>query len=167
LKVMLYELLSHDYKAGPNPHGVLKSEVLFEQVLYSQPAEIRYLYSILNTGRLPQNWVEGPNITTIKAMLLDLKGSYSNTHHLDAARLGRFLQKAISGIETAQAGRYVLRGEDGKTYLERSTRYWFPPLTVARRQYEQHIMMTVDWPPMKDWEGDPDEGSFGRGEDIL
>lgn len=156
-EAMLHELLHRDIAAGPNPRRVIKTTALFEQVLYAQGSDIGYIHMILENGRLPQNWVDGASVSTIKAMHEDLRRRFPVSLHISENKFGRLLRKVFSEIEKEPNGRFfVSKGASGFVH-ERSTRYIFPDLTEARRQFQNYVGVPVDWDTdIDEWQSDPE-----------
>jgi hypothetical protein len=157
-EAMLHELLHRDFTTGPNPKQVIKSEALFEQILQAQGPELGYIHLILENGRLPQNWVDGPSVTTIRALLDELRRAFpSNSGFVSEVRLGRTLHKVLPEISTEPAGRYQVKVADGVPVVHRSTRYLFPPLAEARRAFQRYIGVPVKWDEdISAWQRDPE-----------
>jgi hypothetical protein len=156
---MLDELLHRDLSQGPSPRRVIKTEALFEQIILAQPADLAYVHMILDHGRLPQNWLEGATVTTIQALFTELRQRYPEARYVSEIRLGRLLHEIFLGIHTAANGRYFVKvGGSGQLIAQRSTKYIFPPLAEARRQFERHIGITaVPWSAdVDDWQIDPE-----------
>jgi len=158
---MLYDLLCHDVATGPNPRRIIKTEALFEQIIRAQGPEVRYLHQILDSTLLPQANEErnGWGSTTIKAMWVDLQRTQANSQYVTLVGFGRFLNRVIPGIRTAQNGTFVVRVNLGlgPNEEERSTRYHFPPLTDCRADFARFIGQPVPWTNDREkWEPDID-----------
>ncbi len=169
-EAMLYDLLKRDISIGPDPRKTIKTEALFEQIVQSQGPDFAYLHMILENGRLPQNWLEGPAITTIRAMMEELRRSIPNARFLNEIGLGRRLNKVFPNISTQVHGRYFIRMSDNGPIVERSKRYIFPPLPEARRQFERFAGVPVPWDTSVDeWQNDPepDGEDDGSGAGII
>jgi len=156
-EAMLHELLHRDLTQGPDPRRIIKTEALFEQVLHAQGGDIGYIHMILENGRLPQNWVDGPSVTTIRAMHEDLRRRFPEARYVSEIRLGKLLRKIFSEIEKEPNGRFfVMKAASGFVH-ERSTRYIFPDLADARRQFQRYIGAPVDWnDDIDEWQNDPE-----------
>jgi hypothetical protein len=154
---MLHELLLRDISVGPDPRQTIKTKGLAEQILMAQGPEVRFLHSILNAGRLPQNWVSGAHATTIKALLVDLRRGYPAASFINDSVLGRQVKKMVPSVHTTAAGEYrASLGPDSPEWVERSTRYSFPPIKQARSEFEAFVGITIDWDPdVNVWQSDP------------
>ena len=164
-EAMLHELLRRDIAVGPDPRRVIKTTALFEQMLQAQPSDIGYIHLILENGRLPQNWVDGSSVTTIRAMYEELRRRFPEARYINEIRLGRLLRKVFPDIEKEPNGRFfVHRAASGFIY-ERSTRYIFPDLTEARRLFQNFVGIPVDWDlNVDEWQDDPEPETPGGGD---
>ena len=109
LEAMLFDLLNRSLKDGPDPQVTIKNDELFNQIINAATPEVRYLYQILEDGRLPQNTVHGRRSTTIKALMADFRLNFPGFNHVNATGLGRFIKGAIPAINSNPAGRYLVR----------------------------------------------------------
>ena len=168
-EAMLHELLARDLSDGPDPRKVIHTEALFEQMRLAQGPEIAYLHMILENGRLPQNWLEGPAITTIRALHEEMRSRFPLSGRNGEISLGKLMAKTFPNVRKQANGRYfVKKSEDGKLMLERSTRYLFPPLSHARRTFERHVGMATTWNENVDeWECDPDPDGSDPSDDSI
>lgn len=157
-EAMLHELLHRDTSTGPNPRRVIKTEALFEQILHAQGPEIAYIHQILESGRLPQNWVDGPAITTIRALVDELRKAFpASSGFVSDVRLGRTLKKVFRTIETEPSGRFFVKMGELDAVLQRSTRYIFPSLATVRREFERYLGVPIGWNEDIDaWQSDPE-----------
>lgn len=155
---MLYDLLDRDLSIGPDPRLIIKTEALFEQIVQSQGVEFAYLHMILENGRLPQNWVDGPSVTTIKAMFEELRRSFPQGRYVNEIGLGRYLNKVFSQIGSQVNGRYFVKlNDNGDPMFERSKRYIFASLPTARKQFERFAGVPIPWDTsVAEWQNDPD-----------
>jgi hypothetical protein len=153
---MLHDLLSRDLTQGPDPRKTIKNDALFDQVILAAPPEIRYIYQILDEGRLPQNDVAGPNSTTIKALFVDFQRSFPRSGFVSAIGLGRMLKSVIPGIQSKINGRYRTGiDKNGIVTSEASTRHTLPALGACREAFESHIGQKVPWShPDAEWQSD-------------
>lgn len=166
---MLYELMTRDFSNGPDPRRTIKTEALFEQVLQAQGPELQYMHLVLESGRLPQNWVDGAMTSTVRAMQEDLRRRFPGTRFGSEVRLGRQLKKVFERITTHANGKFCVGTSDDGPLFERSTRYVFPPLHLARKQFEAYIGQAVPWDQqVSDWQLDPEPGGDEEGvEDVV
>jgi hypothetical protein len=141
---MLHELLNRDFRKGPDPRRTIKNEGLSEQIIRAQPADVRYLRQILDEGRLPQNDMSGRNVTTTKALWAEMQATQADAKYVSQIRLGKFLGQVIPEIERKGSGRYKAPGSE-RGGFERSTQLMFPPLSICRRRFEQHLGTPVAW----------------------
>lgn len=166
---MLHDLLRRDIELGPDPRRIIKTAALFEQVLLAGPPEVRYVHGVLDQGRLPQNWLTTAGSTTIKAMLLDLRQNHREATYVDLIGLGRQIRKMVPSARTAPNGRFfVMKDQAGEMIFERSTRYDFPSLPEARRDFERFIGMAVPWSAdVEAWQTDPDREGECDEDDVI
>jgi Family of unknown function (DUF5906) len=154
-EAMLHDLLARDITKGPNPRIVLHTQARTMQVLITADPYIKMLHSFLTEGRLPQNWLLAANMTTIKAMHVELQRVYGDRHLSDMS-LGKLIQETIPGIRTRPNGNYVAGWHEEEPIKERSTHYSLPPLREARRMFEARIGAKVDWGnDLADWVQEP------------
>lgn len=156
-EAMLHDLLHRDVRNGPDPRQIIRTEALFDQVLLAQGPELRYVHHLLDTGRLPQNIVAGAFSTTIKALVMDMRAQHFDAGYFNDVRLGRVLRQIIPGIRTVVSGTFLATDKSGETFKERSTRYTFPPLAQARREFEKYLRTPVSWSEVAEWQNDPDD----------
>lgn len=157
-EAMLHELLHRDTSKGPNPRQVIKTAALFDQIIQVQGPEIGYIHMILEHGRLPQNWVDGAAVTTIKALVEELRRSFpSSSGYVTEIGLGKTLKRVLPSIRTQPAGRYFVKMGEFGAVLQRSTRYVFGALASVRREFEQHVGAPIRWnEDIEDWQSDPE-----------
>jgi len=157
-EAMLHELLHTDTSKGPNPRQVIKTAALFDQIIQVQGPEIGYIHMILEHGRLPQNWVDGAAVTTIKALVEELRRSFpSSSGYVTEIGLGKTLKRVLPSIRTQPAGRYFVKMGEFGAVLQRSTRYVFGALASVRREFEQHVGAPIRWnEDIEDWQSDPE-----------
>ena len=156
-EAMLHDLLARDLGDGPDPHITIKTDALFEQILYTQPPEMRYLFHILDEARLPQNEVAGPTSTTIKAMYSEFQSLHPDARYVSMPGLARFIKSAIPDMKTYAAGKYVVPKFKGGGDTERSTRYTFPDLPLSRGAFEIFVGQRVPWSnDLTAWQSDTD-----------
>jgi hypothetical protein len=125
------------------------------------------LHGILEGGRLPQNWIAGPNSTTIKAMVEELHHLYRDAWRIDAVSLGRFINKALPNVRRFQGGTYFVKKVDSGFLSERSTQYIFPPLERCRHDFAKFMNMPVTWADVEEWQSDPDPREDNRDDEVL
>jgi hypothetical protein len=164
---MLHDFLNRDQSHGPDPQKTIKTHALFAQVLLAQPPEVRYLHGILETGRLPQNWIVGPNATTIRAMVEELRQVYRDARRIDVVSLGRFINKALPNVRKHQGGVYFVKKVDSGFLQERSMQYLFPPLEQARRAFSHFMNMPITWADVGEWQSDPDPREEAGDQEVL
>jgi hypothetical protein len=157
-EAMLHELLGRDISKGPNPRQVIKTAALFDQIIQAQGPEIGYIHMILEHGRLPQNWVDGPAVTTIRALVEELRRAFpSSSGYVGEIALGKTLRRVLQSVRTQPAGRYFVKMGDFSPVLQRSTRYSFGPLASVRREFEQYLGVPIAWnEDIEDWQSDPE-----------
>jgi len=156
-EAMLHELMHRDVTQGPDPRRIIKTEALFEQVLHAQGSDVGYIHMLLENGRLPQNWLDGPSVTTVRAMHDDLRRRFPEVRYISEIRLGRLLKKIFRDVETEPNGRFFIMKTARGFVTERSTRYIFPDLAEARRQFQRYIGVPVDWDTdVDEWQSDPE-----------
>lgn len=156
-EAMLHELLHRDLSQGPDPRRIIKTEALFEQMLHAQSGDIGFIHMLLEHGRLPQNWLDGPDVTTIRAMHDELRHRFPEARYITEIRLGRIISKIFEGIEKEPNGRYFVKVGESGPITQRSTRYIFPPLVEARRRFQQYMGVPVPWnDDITAWQPDPD-----------
>ena len=156
-EAMLYDLLHRDLKQGADPRRIIRTEALFEQVLLAGGPELRYVHHLLDAGRLPQNIVAGAASTTIKALVMDMRSQHFDAGYINDVRLGKLLHEMVPGVRTAISGTYLATDKSGETFKERSTRYTFPALSQARREFEKYVRTPVSWSEVAEWQNDPDD----------
>ncbi|MDP2225934.1 MAG: PriCT-2 domain-containing protein [Moraxellaceae bacterium] len=157
-EAMLYDLLTHDVSAGPDPRKILKGPELFEQMIRSANPYVRYLHGLLECGRLPHYESGAPNTTCIAALWDEFRTKQGRPTHTNDSQLAKTLKKAIGVRSLGQVGRFA--GPGGAA--ERSTNYQFPPLAIARRAFEGHVGMVVQWEnDLSEWQADSDMSVIG------
>jgi hypothetical protein len=144
-EAMMFELLHRDTSLGPNPLKTIKTAELFMQILRAQPPFVQYLHRILEEGRLPQNTLSGPGSSTVRALLMDMRQQHPELQRFNDNALGMKLRDFFPGITHQQNGRYKPPfHREGEPY-ERSTRYDFPPLAIAREMFSKKIGCPIAW----------------------
>ena len=162
-EAMLYELLHRDITKGPNPRRVIKTEARVMQILMAESPYVKFLHSLLDQGRLPQNAVGSANTTTAKALVQDLTRNYSERHLNDVA-LGKLLREILPTITSRPNGKYVSHFTPDGPVMEISTEYTFPPLPDARKLFETKLGGAVPWSNnLEKWQADP---AFPGAEDF-
>jgi hypothetical protein len=155
---MLHDLLIHDISRGPDPTITIKGPELSLQILRAQPFYIQYFHRVLDEGRLPQNTVAGPSVTTIRALHADMKAQHPEARYLNDNALGRHLRDLFPEIRSNPGGSYIVRVENGVNLTERSTTYYFPRLIEARRIFEDSIGAPIEWSnDLQNWLSDVDD----------
>lgn len=162
-EAMLYDLLTRDILSGPDPRKTIKTTGLFEQIIRAGNPMLRYVYELLDEGSLPQPGApgNGPGRTTIQALHGEMRERYPAGRFSSAIELGRFIAHVFPTVETTQSGTFIKWGA-GREERKRSTRYTFPSLSVARRQFQAFMRLTVPWTrTLNDWEnGSESERDF-------
>jgi Primase C terminal 2 (PriCT-2)/Family of unknown function (DUF5906) len=162
-EAMLYELLQRDITKGPNPRRVIKTEARVMQILMAESPYVKFLHSLLDQGRLPQNAVGSANTTTTKALVHDLTRNYSE-RHLNDVGLGKLLREILPTITSRPNGKYVSHFTPDGPVMELSTEYTFPPLPDARKLFEARLGGFVPWSNnLEKWQADP---AFPGAEDF-
>lgn len=168
-EAMLHELLHRDWKVGPNPTRIIKTTALFEQIIQVQGAEIGYIHMILDHGRLPQNWLDGASVTTIRALVEELRRTFiGSSGYVTEISFGRTLNKVFKTIHRQPHGRYFVKMGDLHPVMQRSVRYGFGDLATARREFEQYIGVPVEWnEDIVDWQSDPEPEWHEDDTDVI
>ena len=140
---MMHDLLRRDIRQGPDPRKTIKTTALFGQILEASQVEFRYLHQLLDAGAMPggSQRESGRCATTISDLWADFLASFPSARYANKATLGRRLQKLVPEIRTEQNGTY----HGGRSGGERSTRYIWPPLSVARKAFERSAGQEVEW----------------------
>ncbi len=157
-EAMLFDLVTRDISTGPDPRKTIKTPELFEQIIRAGSPGLRYVYELLDEGRLPQPSVRGngPGRTTIGALHAEMMQRFPRGGFTSPSELGRFISRLFPTIKTVQSGTFTER-TSGLVENHRSTRYTFPPLAIARRQFEAHMRQIIPWTrTIDDWDDDSD-----------
>jgi hypothetical protein len=157
-EAMLHDLLQRDISEEPDPRRVIKTAALFDQIIQAQGPEIGYIHMILEHGRLPQNWVDGPAVTSIRALVEELRRSFpSSSGYVTEIALGKTLKRVLKSVRTQPAGRYFVKMGEAGAVLQRSTRYAFGALSSVRREFAQYLGVPIGWnEDIEDWQRDPE-----------
>ena len=113
---------------------------------------------ILHQGRLPQNLVAGPESTTIRALVEDMRLRFPTERRISDVALGRHLKKIIPTITSDQNGKYLVRfvGKAASVF-ETSMQHDLPELAEARKAFEVFVGVAVPWPEeIQAWQQDPE-----------
>ncbi len=141
------------------PRKTIRTVGLFDQIMYAQGPEVRYLFQILEEGTLPQPDApgNGPGVTTIKALYQGMRESQASAHYVQMAMFGKAIKKMFPDVRTVPSGAYI---DPRRIALppERSTRYNFPPLADCRHMFEAYVRQPIPWSnDIEDWQGGLDE----------
>ena len=154
-EAMLFELLHRDISKGPNPRRVIRTEALVMQILMAESPYVKYLHSLLDQARLPQNAVGGSNTTTAKALVQELMKNYTERHLNDVA-LGKLLREILPTMTSRPNGKFIAYFTADGPVEEISTQYIMPPLPEARRLFAARLGGVVPWSnDLTEWQADP------------
>ncbi len=147
---MLYELMHHNWRQGPDPQKNIRSTALFEQARRGMPPEENYVFGLLDEGRLPTQPGSESNQTSIDSMWNDFKATNPSAKFASKVGLGKALKRVLGPCISTRPHRPVAEAvrqtKDGPVPAPlRSTEYTFAPLPECRRQYELHVGLPVDW----------------------
>lgn len=151
---MLYDLLSRDVAAGPDPRHTIKTSGRFDQILRAQGPEFRYIFQLLDDGLLPQPDASGngPGVTTVQAIFNEMRAAHPGGQYVHKGDFGKRLRAIIPGIKDVQSG-WFIEGYGPNAARSRSTRYIFPPLSQCRRNFEAYAGQKVPWSnALEDWQ---------------
>lgn len=168
-EAMLHDLLTRDASTGPDPHKTIRTPELFDQIIQAQGPIEKYLYQVLDEGFLPQPDApgNGAGVTTIGAMLDQMKRTQPRADYVQLPLFGRTLTNLFPGVKKTSSGKVIVgRDANGQLRTERSMRYDFPPLTECRRLFAQFVGQDVPWSnDLEEWLG-MDDASLGKRDDY-
>lgn len=147
---MLYDLMHHDCRQGPDPQKNIRNSALFEQARRGMTPEENYVFGLLDEGRLPNHAGSESNQTSIDAMWNDFKASHPSARFASKVALGKAINRMLGSCISTRPHRPIeesvrLTKEGPVAAPLRSTEYTFAPLTECRRQYELHVELPVEW----------------------
>lgn len=147
---MLYDLLHHDWRQGPDPQKNIRNPALFEQARRGMTPEENYVFGLLDEGRLPLHPGSESNQTSIDMLWNDFKATNPGAKFTSKVALGRTISKLLGDCITKRPHRPVEESmrqtKEGFVPAPlRSTEYTFAPLPECRRQYELHVGLPVEW----------------------
>lgn len=147
---MLYDLLHHDLRQGPDPQKNIRNPALFEQARRGMTPEENYVFGLLDEGRLPLHPGSESNQTSIDMLWNDFKATNPGAKFTSKVALGRTISKLLGDCITKRPHRPVEESmrqtKEGLVPAPlRSTEYTFAPLPECRRQYELHVGLPVEW----------------------
>lgn len=161
---MLCDLLKRDISIGPDPRRTIRTPELFDQIIQAQGPIEKYLYQLLDEGQLPQPDAPGnrAGVTTIAAMLDQMKRTQPRANYVQLPIFGRILTELFPDAEKTQSGNFIVgRDANGRVRTERSMRYQFPPLQQCRRLFSAYIGQDIPWSnDLEEWQGDEFDGPY-------
>ncbi|WP_439478770.1 DUF5906 domain-containing protein [Brevundimonas sp.] len=147
---MLHDLLNWNLSEDPDPRETLPNKALFGQFLPTADPVLRYLFNLLDRGILPGSGVDEVARTSVADLVADMRDREGHYGATDSA-LGKKVREILDPISEGQTGRFT----DHFGRSRRTTVYRFPALPEARRRYQRHVGMQIDWTsPPKDWQPD-------------
>ncbi len=154
-EAMLHELLNRDITKGPNPRRVIRTQARVMQILLAESPYVKYLHSLLDQARLPQNAAGSSDRTTVKALVQDLMRNYGERHLNDVA-LGKLFREILPTITSRPNGKFIAQFTSEGPVEEISTELKFPPLPEARKLFELRLGGAVPWSnDLPEWQADP------------
>ena len=159
-QAMLHDLLGRDISMGPDPRKTIKTPELFDQIIQAQGPIEKYLHHVLDLGQLPQPDApgNGPGISTVAAMHSEMLRKFPKSEYVQETIFGRELSKVFGQMRKVQSGSFIVGyARSGDPILDRSTRDYFPALTICRRRFEDFMGQSVPWlNDASEWLGDID-----------
>lgn len=151
-EAMLWDLLTMDLSAGPDPRRIIRGSSLFEQYMEAAPVYERYIYALLDEGYLPTHAPNLPNVSNTMALFEDFRVRHGNPFGTSDAAL---MKRIVRILKTERLGQAV-HG------TSRTTAHRFPSLSAARQAFVQYVGMDVVWhEPDGDWKVGPDNPIIG------
>ena len=107
---------------------------------------VDYLLMLLERASLPASTVAQPNVTSMAAMVEELRTLNPNNSELNHIVLGRFLNRVLSPLLTWHGGTYVARhlSPDILLIME-TTIYRFPEIGRSRAELEAFGTCGIEW----------------------
>ena len=106
-----------------------------------------YLRHLLDTATLPASDVPLPNMTTMAAMVAEMRAMHPTAPRLNGVTLGRVLHRVLpSPLLTWHGGRHVTYSlPSGSAVFMATTVYRFSEVQKARWAFKFHSKQTVVW----------------------
>ena len=105
-----------------------------------------YLLHLLDTATLPASTQAQPNLTSMAAMVQELRSLHPHMPNLNAIVFGRLLNRVLPSLLTWHGGQCPVRHlPRGILLILETTIYRFPEVGRARAAYERYTMRIVEW----------------------
>jgi hypothetical protein len=141
----LFDLLSLDLAAYPDPRRAPRTPGLADQKLQNLDALGRFWFECLVSGRIGdvgslEQWPDDLAVDVFTRRYQNWRADHrvKRPGPTDGPHIGRELRKVCPGLGTGRATRANNRGE-------RPYEFRFPPLAECRREFERAIGGGIDW----------------------
>lgn len=156
---LLQHLLTYDL-SNFNLREIPKTKALQEQKIFSYSNEEEWWYQKLLDGQVLSEHSDWQGEVYCKSLVSDYityTRMFNSSRRGSATKVGKFLTKAVPGIEKVQSSDIVtIENEDGfEVTLKRPYKYILPSLRKCRQHWDDKFGGPYDWPVEKTQEEIP------------
>jgi hypothetical protein len=132
----------------PSNHTETSPQILLKQAAYvaAHREYFAYLHLLLDRAALPHCNVHLPNLTTMAAMVAEMRDMNLTAPWLNAVVLGRVLHRVLPTLLAWHGTSYVVCCMSQRVPFHLSTTcYRFPEVVKARNAFESFVGESMDW----------------------